>query len=218
MNTDIGFTNIIYQFLDPNDLENLSLCNKELNKDIKEKCKDKLFVSKVKKLPILQSSIHWMANRDSKPIRYHWNKTNFTPEEKAKINIHLLDNLCEYEIPKYGYEGVIFTLHSNGLMCQLPSNSHVIREYERNSGKEEYVFMRLFGVNTFYEVDTKDKLKYKNIKIQVYSSFNLDDFPEMKLIVQLMEDYYKQREGKIKYTETKSFEHYLGRYIDDLFR
>lgn len=219
MNTHSGFTNILYEYLTPSEINILSTVNKEFNEDIKLKQKEKLFEHQISKLPILQSSIHWMGNRDSKPIRYHWLKTDFTPEQKAKINIHLLDNLCEYQMPKHGYLGVVFTLHSNGLMCQLPSNSHIIREYEKETGKIEYTFLRMFVLNTFYDSDVSEKLEYKKISIEVYGSFFFEECPEVKQVIKIMEDYYKEREGKLKHEKPlyTDYSQYLGKYIDNLF-
>ena len=211
MNTNTGITNNIYEFLDIKELEILSQVNKEFNSDIRLKHGDKIFKSKMINIPIIQSSLHWMCSNNSVPIRYKWLKTDFTPEQKAHINIYMLDNLSSYEFPRYGVESVIFSLHANGLMCQLPSTSHVIREYPRDSGLKEYSFLRVFSLSSeaidgYSEEHGENWVsvpKYNKIKIvRNNDELNLDDYPELSQVVKLMEEYYIGREGKLMILNT----------------
>lgn len=221
MNTNTGITNYIYEFLGLEDLENLSKVNKEFNYDINKSFRDKIFQSKIINIPIIQSSLHWMCSNNSEPKRYLWNKTDFTPEQKARINIHMLDNLCDYEYPRYGVECLIFSLHQNGLMCQLPSSCHVIREYPKSSGLIEFSFIRNFVLSSEVATGYSDELtedwdtafKYSKIKIiNNNDEVNLDNFPELRQVVQLMEEFYIGREGKIKITNEIRFNN--NNYID----
>ncbi len=222
MNINTGITNNIYEFLNCKELETLSFINKEFNSDIKSKYGDKIFESKITSIPIIQSNLHWMCSNNSYPKRYKWNKTDFTPEQKAKINIHMLDNLESYEYPRYGVQSVIFSLHSNGLMCQLPSSCHVIREFTKDSGCKEYTFLRWFklsseaadGYTEDFSSEWSVAPKYTSVKIINNSDdVNLDDFPELKKVVQLMEEFYKEREGKIMVKNERSSIEYRN-YID----
>ncbi len=219
MNFDSAIILRIANFLPENDLINLSYTNLNFNSEIKQLCKERIFNFQVSKLPIIQSHIHWMANASSKPMRYHWNKTNFTPEEKAKINIHLLDNLSEYQFAKYDIQAVIFTLHDNGLMCQLPSHSHIIREYEKTSGKNEYTFLRNFYINSIWNDEDSDSVfEYSKISVSVYDNcFPIDNFPQIKEVVQIMEEFYLNREGKLlkKKYEFSDYTYYnIHTYLD----
>ncbi len=134
----------------------------------------------------------------------------------------MLDNLESYEYPRYGVQSVIFSLHSNGLMCQLPSTCQVIREYQKDSGCKEYTFLRWFKLSSEaaegYTEDFSSEWtivpKYTSVKIINNSDdVNLDDFPELKKVVQLMEEFYKEREGKIMVKNERSSIEYRN-YID----
>ncbi len=221
MNTNAGITNSIYEFLDIKDLETLSYVNKEFNSDINLKHGDKIFQSKMINIPIIQSNLHWMCSNNSNPIRYKWNKTDFTPEQKAKINIYMLDNLSSYEFPRYGAGSLIFSLHPKGLMCQLPSTSHVIREHPKSSGIIECSFLRIFALSSEASSGYSDELteewdiapKYSKIKIvNNRDDINLDDFLELSKVVKLMEEFYIEREGKIMVRNEITFNH--NNYID----
>ncbi len=219
MNPGSDINRYIYNFLDIKDLETVTLTSKGFQKEINNLYSDVLFDFRIKKIPIIQSSLHWMCSNNSKPLRYSWKKKDFTPEQKAKINIHLLDNLCDYEYPRYNAQCVIFSLHQNGLMCQLPSTSHIIREYPKDSENKEYAFIRCFiiqdyvgvldegNVNDESNVPPKIINKYSKTDILMSGDFNLDDLPQIKEVIDLMKKFYTEREGNIMIKNEFYYEH-----------
>lgn len=209
LGVDLNILKIIINFLDQEDIINLSLTSKLLRNSLQ----DKIFDYECAKIPVIQSNIHPFGSKCSSR-RYKWNRINFTIEEKAKINISLLDRLESYEQVRYGSSCVIFTLNTNGLMCQLPSSNHTIKKYDSNDVNKEYAFIRVFKLNPKVLVysDQEELLEYKSnnlyyVSIKIVfnekntSLDNLPELSELKKVIQYMESYYQNREGKafIKY-------------------
>jgi hypothetical protein len=165
----------ILDFLEDNDISNLSMIDKYHYEKMTENKKYKkiIFLNKIKDLPIYRSHIHKMGDMRTSPKRYLWLKKDFSIEEKAKINIELLLKCDTNEYPKYGEIRKIFTLYENGLLCQLPSYSGMIRTHSHDPTHKEYMFIVCFVLHSDYgyipenndlnEINEINDKKFKNI-------------------------------------------------------
>ncbi len=168
--------NIISNFLDNKDLYNLSLIDKyHYQKIIKnERNKERLFEYKINKIPIYRSYIHKMGDERTNPIRYIWLKNNFTIEEKAKINNELILKCNSTDLPRYGEIRIIFSLYENGLICQLPSYSGMIKTNSNNPLHKEYTFILCFELKSFYfDNDLDIDLKNDNFNGDLLSNTDI---------------------------------------------
>ncbi len=172
--------NLITEFLNNEEIEELNKTNKFLNKVIyqSEDLKLKIFKNKVSKIDILQSHIHKMGDSKTNPVRYLWNKIDFSIKEKAYINTDLLERCFTNELPRYNEKRIIFSLYKNGLLCQLPSHSGVIKTYSKNKYHKEYVFLVIFKLYDYferfeigdnkYEFDNLIKKDYRKLRFNNY--------------------------------------------------
>lgn len=162
---------LICNFLDNKDLYQLSLIDKYHNERIKrnEEHKMRIFKNKINDIPIYQSHIHKMGGTNINAIHYIWLKKDFTIEEKALININLLFRCEISETIKYNEKRIIFTLYDNGLICQLPSSSGMIRT--NDICFKEYTFIFVFKFYSFYDdyeeynenLENEKRRRYKKI-------------------------------------------------------
>ncbi len=207
---DLGDTfEFIYDYLDDKSLYQLKLINKYQKKNIKKKKPEGLIRYKINKLPIYQSHLHKMGDANSKPKYYKWLKNDFTIEEKALINIHLLEESEEQirELPKYNQKRMIFSLNKDGLIYQLPSSSGIIkpdRSKKENKKDKEYVFIRVFELNNEYELN--DGYGYFLLDYENNNENNNDNKNDEKKIVKRYKKIYFINDNFNKIFEDDEFE------------
>ncbi len=206
--------NLVINFLDNNDLYNLSKVNKyHYNKIMNNKdYKKRIFLNQLNKIPVYRSHIHKMGDMRTNAVRYLWLKKDFTIEEKALINLELILKCNTDDYPKYGEIRKIFSLYENGLMCQLQSYSGVIKTHSHDPYHKEYTFIVCFVLHSNFgymnDIDNNnenhDVQKYKIIyfldeQYDINNKNNEENQPIYKLVI------YKMLEELNKMNELNSY-------------
>ncbi len=190
---------IIIKFLNNKDLYNLSLIDKfHKNKIMKnEEYKKRIFEYKINNIPIYRSYIHKMGDERTNPVRYIWLKKDFTIDEKAKINNRLLLNCASIDFFKYNELRIIFTLYENGLLCQLPSYSGMIKTNSKDPYLKEHTYIICFKSKPdYYDFN-------ENIDLNENSNFDLYTYTEIK-----------ENEKKVKNKKFEKIYYFNSEYED----